>query len=331
MSRLWLSDVPRHLVTFFHQWMSQPSRGPIDVGGLFNLGHSQVNARTWHSLLLRRWEKASSCKLKRIEFYRGGRNNWREFLVLHFSHHVQQSAGATVIIERTTIGGYQVSSSVPGCPTTEVVDYVHVLGQKEDLKTWLAKTYDKYEILRALEYAPSGSSQPPSVIQLSNLVFVAHQYCWDSHPYVHDCCCFLHTMFEASKELFSGGKEHRYRHPAGGRSSLKIETLDLHDLHSVCQIYERSWEELVRRRTERAEIMRKLEKANRKLQEVRRAREEEGRAREEAVKNLEEGRRHFQEVCNAHAARVQDLQQALEDCREARGSSLTSNGRDTTS
>ncbi|KAI6043510.1 hypothetical protein EDC04DRAFT_2955923 [Pisolithus marmoratus] len=229
---------------------------------------------------------------------------------------LQQSARATVIVERTIIEDCQVSPSVPGCPATQAVDYVYILSQRENPTAWFAKTYGKYEVLRALEYTPSGSPQPPFAIQLSALVSVVHQCYLDSHPYVHDCHCFLHTVFEASKELFPGGEEHRYRHPTGDRSSLKVQTFDLHDLHSVCQMYERSWEELVQRHAIRVVGIRKLEELNRELRGLLRDHEEERRAREESIKKLEEAHRHFQEVCNAHAARVQDLQQALQDYKK---------------
>ncbi|KAI6016232.1 hypothetical protein EDC04DRAFT_544590 [Pisolithus marmoratus] len=105
----------------------------------------------------------------------------------------------------------------------------------------------------------------------------------------YNCHCFPQIVFKACKELFPGSQECRYRDLADGHCSIS------NDLHLICQIYERNWEEVVQRHTGMG------------LEAQCRAYPEEHRALGETLKRLGE-----------ECRKLEELNKALESWREQR-------------
>lgn len=235
-----------HLVTFFHQFMSQPP--PTDVPGLFirYRGYG-LDTCGWHNMLR---NSAGSCKLEYMEFCKAKKGKLHEFLVLHFSHHAHTSARAAVVVDRAMIDPSQssaiVSPSLPPQRATPAHDSVHVVGQNASLNAYLSDTYGGYHKLCVLKYSqPNPNSsipQPPSAIQLSTLLLIITEHHPDYNLYEHNCYWFADMVFEASKKLFPGHQEWCYRHDDRGRCRLNLPMLATHDLPNICKEYSVEWE-----------------------------------------------------------------------------------------
>ena len=238
---LQLPNIHHHLIAFFRQFMSQPP--PTDVQGLF-IGFREcvVDTFGWHDMLR---DSANLCKLERIVFCKQKNGKRHEFLVLYFSHHTHTSAQAAVVVDRAVKDPSQssaiVSPSLSSQQATPACDMVHIVGQGVSLNAYLSKTYGAYHRLCVLKYSDLTPSmpQPPSAIQISNLLLVVTEHQPDYKLYEHNCYWFADMVFEASKKLFPGHQEQCYRHDDRGRCRLNLPMFATHNLPDICEEYSR--------------------------------------------------------------------------------------------
>ena len=209
-------------------------------------------------------DSASLCKLERMVFCKKNNGKRHEFLVLYFSHHTHTSAHAAVVVDRAAKDPSQSSAIVsPGLPSqkaTPAHDRVHVVGQNVSIDTYLSNTYGEYHRLCVLEYTRSDLNssmpQPPTAIQLSNLLLVVTEHQPDYNLYEHNCYWFADMVFEASKVLFPGHQERCYKHEDRGQCRLNLPMLATHSLPSICEEYRRKSLEM--RRVERDVVDRQV-------------------------------------------------------------------------
>jgi hypothetical protein len=240
-----LPNIHHYLISFFRQFMLQPP--PTDVQGLFISYHYELDTSAWHHSVLH--DSASSCKLERIEFCKTKTRKLHEFLILYFSHHTHTSARAAVVVDRAPKNPSQSSAiaSPSFSRATPARDRVYVVGQNDSLDACLSSEYGEYHKLCILEYPHSNLNssmpQPPSAIQLSNLLLVVTGHQPDYNLYEHNCYWFADMVFEASKKLFPGYRERCDvdRHNSRGRYLFNLPTIAKHNLPNICGEYSARW------------------------------------------------------------------------------------------
>ncbi|KAF8552574.1 hypothetical protein OG21DRAFT_1511299 [Imleria badia] len=298
-STLQLFNIHHFLTVLFHRFMSQR---PTYIPGLFGSEY-RVPTRAWHEILR---DDASSCYLMRLEFYKTKGETLHEFLVLHFSHPTHTVARAVAVVDRAVKDRSQssviFSPSAPSQNTTEAIDRLHVMGQGENLETYLSRTYGKYDKLCTLRYPSaefdlsSPTLGPPSAIQVSTLLLVATNHQPNYNLYEYNCYWYADTIFEACKKLFPACQEDCYKHRDRGRCRLNIPMLAKHNLPDICAEYHNEWNKVVQRRQENQEIMtqqeweRRFEAAKQEWEQKHEA------ARQEWERRLEEAERRCEQL-----------------------------------
>ena len=144
-----------------------------------------------------------------------------------------------------------------------------LVGQDVSIDAYLSNTYGEYHKLCVLEYprldlsSSVAQPQPPSAIQLSNLLLVVTEHQPDYNLYEHNCYWFADMVFEASKDLFPGHQERCYKHEDRGRCRLNLPMFATHNLPSICEEYRRKSLEM--RRVERDVVDRQVSLAFRRF------------------------------------------------------------------
>ena len=240
--------------------MSQPP--PEYVPGLFAGSDYGVETRVWHEILR---DGASSCMLTHLEFCKTKGETLHEFLILYFSHPTHTVARAVAVVDRAVKDRSRSSGifspSVPSQTSTEALDRVHVMGQGDNLESYLSKTYGPYDKLCILRYPSTNSdpssltSAPPSAVQVSTLMLVATNHQPNYNLYEYNCYWYADTIFEACKNLFPLGREECKKHGDRGRCRLNFPMLDRHKLPDICDEYHHEWSEVVQRQRANQEII----------------------------------------------------------------------------
>ncbi|KAI6009898.1 hypothetical protein EDC04DRAFT_2771977 [Pisolithus marmoratus] len=270
------------------------------VEGIAPIESLNTGVAHWEARLFSRWTKALAWKLDCIDFCKEKRmkDKRHEFLILHFSRHENPLPTAVVIVERGPLEGSPKSAvKSPHSTGTAPVgadDRACVLGQGQDLQTWVNNTNGEYEVLCTLKYKATEGVTPPSAMQISVLTTAVHYLRTDYLLLENNCYWYCHTVFDACQKLFAKGTEKCYNHDARGRWNYGTggQLLDLNDIDLACDAYKRRWENLVREHeAEQNELAQQLKVAKLQIEEEKRGREEERQGREKERKGKEKEKR----------------------------------------